>query len=108
MGEISHTRGVTRRRARICDLDGRWPGKDAVTDSLVRAASRLTDVRWANAVRGEYTRRVQKPHGCIASHVCRQPDPYTASDCGNHPGHDEPGRCLPNFGGQACAGSTPE
>ena len=30
MGEISHTRGVTRRRARMCDLDGRWPGKDAV------------------------------------------------------------------------------
>ena len=55
----------------MCDLDGRWPGKDAVTDSLVRAASRLTDVRWANAVRGEYTRRVQKPHGCITSHVCR-------------------------------------
>ena len=91
----------------MCDLDGRWPGKDAVTDSLVRAASRLTDVRWANAVRGEYTRRVQKPHGCITSHSLGH-DPYTASDCGNHPGQVEPGRCLLTFGGQACAGSTPE
>ena len=69
-----------------------WEGRG--TDSVVRAASRLTDVRWANAVRGEYTRRVQKPHGCITSHVCRQPDPYTASDCGNHPGQVKPGRCL--------------
>ena len=54
----------------MCDLDDDGlEGRG--TDSVVRAASRLTDVRWANAVRGEYTRRVQKPHGCITSHVCR-------------------------------------
>ena len=68
-----------------------WEGR--CTDSVVRAASRLTDVRWANAVRGEYTRRVQKPHGCITSHSLGH-DPYSASDCGNHPGQVKPGRCL--------------
>ena len=69
-----------------------WEGRG--TDSVGRAASRLTDVRWANAVRGEYTRRVQKPHGCFTTHVLGH-DPYSASFVATTQGKLlQPGRCL--------------